>query len=137
MVTDIGIVAVALISSAAMMLTIFLMSYNYKSKKLFNYNLSLQRKQDKLKLDKLRKELKVQDQPKQDPDQSQDLNKIIGNIAQKYINPDEDYEDEGEDDITSTILQYAKDNPELTNMFLSKLNLGGSKKESTDQYLGD
>jgi len=133
MVSDIGIIATALISSSAMILIAVLSSHNYIKKKTFLHKLSQQKKIDDIKLNALRKELGGNAAPDHNSDPNNDLTSVINNIAQKYFNKDED-DDEGID-WTDSLAEIATNNPELVKEFVGKF-IHNKKNDVEDKILG-
>jgi hypothetical protein len=134
MVTDTGIIVVSVISIFGMMVFMYLSQYNYFKKKTFLHKLGQQKKIDKLKLSQLRKEMKLNDGHQKETDQDMDLNQIIGNIADKYINKDDD---EQEDDMIGNILgTVVENNPELVQKVLGRFTDQQDEERET-KFLGE
>jgi len=115
---------------------------SYMKKK--NFDLEIQA--EKLKLQKLRKEMNLTTKKQNEPETPDtgllgqlanlDIDKIQGLLKMVQKSDDLDYDEpEGEAGIMDTITNIANENPELVKQFIGKLK-AGPEGESDQQYLG-
>jgi len=133
-------------SIAGSILVTQLLQMNWFKKEKFKFDLKRQTKIDNIELKKLKKDLGVTGKKSIDEGsspgglldviQNLDMDKIkaLSGMVQK-----DDYgedEEEGEEDLMDKIVNYAKNNPEVAQQFLSNLDIGG-KQQNKQKYLGE
>jgi len=139
MITDVGMVAVAMISLA----TAYIISQSQLRNWMKKQNFSLQVQAEKLKLKKLEKDLGLKrgsTAPPQGENKSLtetiaglDLNKIK-ELAGLLNKDDTDIDYEDQPSIEGFISDVVQNNPELVQQFLGKLQ-GGKDGGGSDNYL--
>jgi hypothetical protein len=136
-----AIVIVSLITTMGMVGVTQLINHNYFKKQTFLHKLRQEKRIDGLKIKKLEREmgLKATKQSNDSLPQNNPMNDLIQAGISKYLEFQESNDqgdDDGEEktDITTEILKYARENPEVAQAFLSKINLGGNKNNEEEGF---
>lgn len=117
---------------------------NWFKRENFKYKQSIDRKENSLRFRKLEKDLKLKESgpiPPREKGLLESLQGLDPAIIQRFLTPlqkdneeyDEGPEYEEKPDITTTILEMAKDNPDLVKKFIG--NLGSGSDENKETYL--
>jgi len=107
---------------------------NYFKRENFKFNQQMKRKENNINFKKIERDLGLKESRdlKPEPTITQDLiNKGIDLYLGK--GEEEDLEPE-ENDITTEILKYAKENPEIAKKFISKLGIGNAQEGNPQEY---
>ena len=147
MVTDIGLIAVSIISLAGMILLFTLNNSTWFKKENWKMQKKTIMDENRIKMKRLEKELGLKagsttayQEPKSTMDLAGDILPVLKNLsgdqiqglADKFLNPEEPPYDAPESDITTTLLEYATKNPEMVKGLLEGFTKG--KNEQTDIY---
>jgi len=133
------LIAVSIISGIFGILSILMLQRNWMQKKEMDWKYTIKRY-------KLGKQYKIAESQLPPAPTKSTIEKVkgidtdkIGNILDMIQGKDYDQIDEDEDeDFLDTIIDIAKNNPELTQQFLGKLGKsGGASKPQEPTYIGD